>query len=66
MPSTSGGTTMTIDGVERNDSGIPLIDDRQEHTVEVRITATKNVIGFEGFRAASAQSGLTVTCDLVE
>jgi cellobiose phosphorylase len=34
---TSGETTLTIDGVERNDNAISLVDDHQEHTVEVGI-----------------------------
>jgi len=28
-----------VDGVERPDREIPLVDDRQEHSVEVRIAA---------------------------
>jgi hypothetical protein len=28
---------VTVDGVERHDKAIPLIDDHQEHWVEVRI-----------------------------
>ena len=28
---------MTVDGVEQPDKAIPLVDDRQEHSVEVRI-----------------------------
>jgi cyclic beta-1,2-glucan synthetase len=32
-----GGTSVTVDGVERHDKAIPLIDDRREHSVEVRI-----------------------------
>ena len=32
-----GGTHVTMDGVERQDDAIPLVDDRQEHAVEVRI-----------------------------
>jgi cellobiose phosphorylase len=32
-----GGSSVTIDGVERHDEAIPLIDDRREHSVEVRI-----------------------------
>jgi cyclic beta-1,2-glucan synthetase len=31
------GMTVTVDGMERDDHSIPLVDDRQEHTVEVRI-----------------------------
>ncbi|MCX5916157.1 MAG: cyclic beta 1-2 glucan synthetase, partial [Deltaproteobacteria bacterium] len=33
----NGGTSVTVDGVERPDRAIPLVDDRQEHSVEVRI-----------------------------
>ena len=32
-------TSMTVDGVERPAQAIPLVDDRQEHSVEVRISA---------------------------
>jgi cellobiose phosphorylase len=34
-----GETSVTVDGVERQDKAIPLVDDRQEHSVEVRIRA---------------------------
>ena len=34
---------VTVDGVEQHDNAIPLVDDRQEHSVEVRI----NVAGYE-------------------
>lgn len=30
------GTSVTVDGLERHDGGIPLVDDQQEHAVEVR------------------------------
>jgi cyclic beta-1,2-glucan synthetase len=30
---------VTVDGVERPDQAVPLVDDRQEHLVEVRIPA---------------------------
>jgi len=33
----NAGMTVTVDGVEQNDKAIPLVDDRQEHQVEVRI-----------------------------
>jgi cellobiose phosphorylase len=33
------GTQVTMDGIERPDNLIPLLDDRQDHMVEVRITA---------------------------
>ncbi len=33
----SGETSVTVDGVEQHDPAIPLVDDRQEHVVEVRI-----------------------------
>jgi cellobiose phosphorylase len=32
-----GETSVTVDGVEQHDPTIPLTDDRQEHSVEVRI-----------------------------
>jgi len=32
------GIQVTMDGIERPDNLIPLLDDRQDHTVEVRIT----------------------------
>jgi len=35
-----GGMTVTVDGIERDDKAIPLVDDRQEHSVEVRINFT--------------------------
>jgi cellobiose phosphorylase len=34
-PAGRGETRVTVDGVERDDPTIPLVDDRQEHTVEV-------------------------------
>ena len=34
-----GATSVTLDGVERHGDDIPLVDDRQEHSVEVRIPA---------------------------
>jgi cellobiose phosphorylase len=38
-----GETTITVDGVERLDQTIPLIDDQQEHSVEVRVCARQTV-----------------------
>jgi len=35
----NGEMSVTVDGVERPDQAIPLVDDRQEHSVEVRIPA---------------------------
>ena len=35
-----GGMTVTVDGIERDDKAIPLVDDRQEHSVEVRTAVT--------------------------
>ena len=32
-----GETRVTVDGVEQTDNAIPLVDDHQEHSVEVRI-----------------------------
>jgi cellobiose phosphorylase len=37
------GSRVTVDGVERPDDIIPLIDDRQDHAVEVRIMASPPV-----------------------
>jgi hypothetical protein len=34
-----GETSITVDGVERHDKAIPLVDDRQDHAVEVKIMA---------------------------
>ena len=36
-PAGSGETSVTVDGVKQHDKAIPLVDDRQEHSVEVRI-----------------------------
>jgi len=36
-PGGKGETSVTVDGVERHDKAIPLVDDRQEHSVEVRV-----------------------------
>jgi cyclic beta-1,2-glucan synthetase len=40
-----GVTSLTVDGVERHDKAIPLVDDHCEHLVEVIVTAEtgKNV-----------------------
>jgi len=38
----NGETSVTVDGVERPDKAIPLVDDRQEHSVEVRIPAGRS------------------------
>ena len=37
-----GETSVTVDGVERHDKAILLVDDRQEHSVEVRIPAVRS------------------------
>ena len=31
------GMTVTVDSIEQDDQAIPLVDDRQEHSVDVRI-----------------------------
>jgi cyclic beta-1,2-glucan synthetase len=36
----NGGLTVTVDGIERDDEAIPLVDDRREHSVEVRMPVT--------------------------
>ena len=38
----NGETSVTVDGVEQHDKAIPLVDDRQEHSVEVRIPAARS------------------------
>src|SRR3990167_4666931 len=35
----NGETSVTVDGVEQPDKAIPLVDDRQEHSAEVKIQA---------------------------
>jgi len=37
----NGEMSVTVDGVEQYDKAIPLVDDRQEHSVEVRITVNR-------------------------
>jgi cyclic beta-1,2-glucan synthetase len=38
-PAVDGHAGVTVDGVEQTDQSIPLVNDRREHSVEVRITA---------------------------
>ena len=40
----SAGSGVTVDDVEQPDNAIPLVDDRQEHAVEVRIPSEKTEI----------------------
>ena len=37
------GASVTVDGVKQPDKAIPLIDDRREHSVEVRIPGSRAV-----------------------
>lgn len=37
--SDSGGMSVTLDGVNRQDLAIPLVDDHKDHAVEVKIPA---------------------------
>jgi cellobiose phosphorylase len=46
-----GGITVTVDGVDQDDDSIPLVDDRKEHRIEVRILAAPGNI-------ASGDAGL--------
>ncbi len=39
MPMGPGGGSVTVDGVRCPDDAVPLVDDRQEHTVEVSLPA---------------------------
>ncbi|HVS26436.1 MAG TPA: glucoamylase family protein [Burkholderiales bacterium] len=38
----NGEMSVIVDGVEQHDKAIPLVDDRQEHSVEVRIHAPRS------------------------
>jgi cellobiose phosphorylase len=38
----NGEMSVTVDGIQRPDQAIPLVDDRQEHSVEVRIPAARS------------------------
>jgi len=38
----TGGTSVTVDDVEQPDKAIPLVDDHQDHSVEVRISTVHN------------------------
>ena len=37
QPGGEGRTIMTVDGMERQDEAVPLVDDRRNHSVEVVI-----------------------------
>jgi cyclic beta-1,2-glucan synthetase len=41
-PEDKGRASVIVDGIERPDKAIPLIDDRREHSVEVRIHVAPN------------------------
>ena len=41
-PGGNGKTSVTVDGVEQHDQAIPLVNDRQEHSVEVSIPAPRS------------------------
>jgi cyclic beta-1,2-glucan synthetase len=41
MPAGNGETRVTVDGVAQHDQAIPLVDDRQEHWVEVTISGVR-------------------------
>jgi cellobiose phosphorylase len=40
LPAAEVGAGVTVDGVACTDAGIPLVDDRHEHSVEVRISTS--------------------------
>ncbi|HJU04263.1 MAG TPA: glycosyl hydrolase family 65 protein, partial [Nitrospiraceae bacterium] len=40
-----GTTGVTVDGAARHDNAIPLVDDHQEHSVEVRVHPARNPPG---------------------
>jgi cellobiose phosphorylase len=37
----NGDTRVSVDGIEQQDTTIPLVDDRQGHSVEVHLPATE-------------------------
>jgi cellobiose phosphorylase len=39
-----GEASVTVDGVDRDEKAIPLVDDRQEHSVEVRIPGSRTAV----------------------
>jgi cellobiose phosphorylase len=39
-----GEAGVTLDGIAQPGESIPLVDDRRDHSVEVRINATSNVM----------------------
>jgi cellobiose phosphorylase len=43
-PAADGIATVTVDGVERTDNAVLLVDDRQEHSVEVRMGHTTDEV----------------------
>jgi len=45
-----GDVTVTVDGIDQVDQAIPLVDDRQEHSVEVSdwVTGLQFSISVEG------------------
>ena len=42
LPAGQGETKVTVDGIERPDPVIPLVDDHQEHAVEVKIAGERS------------------------
>ena len=38
----TSSTCITIDGVQQDNTAIPLVDDRKEHTAEVRVVACED------------------------
>jgi cellobiose phosphorylase len=44
MREEKGGPIVAVDGVERPDKAIPLVDDRREHSVEVRIPGLRTAL----------------------
>ena len=39
-PAGNGEMSVTVDGIEQQEKAIPLVDDHEEHWVEVRIPVT--------------------------
>jgi cellobiose phosphorylase len=55
----NGEMSVTVDGVERHDEVIPLVDDRQEHTVEVHVQVAE--VNLEKLYTPKSENGVQWT-----
>ena len=47
-PGGESGTIATVDGMERQDGAIPLVDDRRNHSVRIVLRVPPNPDTFQG------------------